>query len=327
MAEVAALGVAGEAVDRPAFFDQPAAAARPGRPVAADRDRRRAGDPVGGAVVADVGGAAALHPVHLAGVAEGLELLFAAEVEGDRGAAADRVGDVDAFGVGLDLGGADVEVGVAELDPLFRRRGRRCGGRRRRRTGRGRRCRRGRRRPAATRSCRRGRPRGPVLRQWAAVRTRRRLGELIAVAEQKPCSLPWRTKSRPLTVNGGTLGSGTGAKLALARSSIGVGPVEGRGGRASGPGSSRRGRARLRRAATGRFGLDPGRRGRRRRATARRARSPRQGERRERGPRRATWHWAGPVASALRIETAPAGPRREFERCRVVRRSEATMST
>ena len=40
-------------------------------------------------------------PADLAGVAEGLEVLFAAEVEGDRGAAADRVGDVDAFGVGL----------------------------------------------------------------------------------------------------------------------------------------------------------------------------------------------------------------------------------
>ena len=44
---VAAVAVAGQPVDRGAVFDQPAAAAGAGRPVAADRHRRRAGDAVG----------------------------------------------------------------------------------------------------------------------------------------------------------------------------------------------------------------------------------------------------------------------------------------
>src|SRR5690606_34762561 len=90
------------------------------RPAAADAEGGRPGEAVGERVVADVGGVAGLQPARPAGVAEGLELLVAAEAEGDRGAAADRVGDVHPFGVGAGEEGAEVEVRVAALDPLQR---------------------------------------------------------------------------------------------------------------------------------------------------------------------------------------------------------------
>ena len=155
----------------------------PGCPAAADRQRRRAGEGVGVAVVADVGGFAALHAGLLAGVAEGPEGLVAAEVEDDRGAAADRVGDVDAFGVGMGEEGAHVEVGVAVVDPLRQARGSSgardegaergdaavVGGDELEEVG-------GRRWSAVLV--------GPLLTQWPAVRTSCRVGLLIAVPEQ-----------------------------------------------------------------------------------------------------------------------------------------------
>ena len=110
-----------EAVDLGAVGDQPGAAAGARGPLAADGERRRAGEGEAEAVVTDIGGVAALQPLHVARVAEAGEALVAGEVEGDRGAAADRVGDVDAAVVGLGEEGADVEVAAAAVRPLGRR--------------------------------------------------------------------------------------------------------------------------------------------------------------------------------------------------------------
>ena len=274
MVEVAALGVTGQAVDRFAFFDQPAAAACAGGPVAADRDRRRAGDPVGGAVVADVGGAASLHAADLARIPEGLELLFAAEVEGDRGAAADRVGDVDAFGVGLDLGGADVEVGVAELDPLFRHVDRVAVGDEGAERG----------QTVGVGGDEDDQPRpGRAAEQAAGAgieavgggedqlparrvdRRRRAEALLVALADEEPAVDGERDHAR----------FGDRGEARFGSIFERFRPVEGRAAPASGPGSSSRGRVRLHRASTGPSGGPGTARARRRQATARRARSPR----------------------------------------------------
>src|ERR1700710_141820 len=113
--------VGADAVDLGAVGDQPAAAAAARRPVAVDAEGRRAGKRGGEEVVADVVGGARLHEPSLAGIAEALELLVAAEVGGDRGAAADAVGQVHPGGVGPGEEGPEVEVGVAVPGPLPRR--------------------------------------------------------------------------------------------------------------------------------------------------------------------------------------------------------------
>ncbi len=146
------------------------------------------------------------HPFGDAGVAEGFEALGAAEVGDDRRAAADRFGERHPFGVRRDEEGAEVEVGVAVRGPAGQRARRAFEGEGP--VGRG-------AEVEAGDELELGRPLaglavfGPGVDAVAGGEDEAADGESIAVAEQKPSSPFWTTKSRPFQAYGGVSGVGT----------------------------------------------------------------------------------------------------------------------